>query len=165
MSYAYSDSDSDSDKEHLQKTRERKEKDEYLLETVKLLNEGCLNAKEYASIEEEQNIEGVICYKWKISNIDYDFEACRGYCMYREAWDICPAEFTLCKSCKNIFDDRIIKPFTKSKSDLIYDNIILQKQIQVIIEKIVKIESILDDHESRIDSLESDVQNIECRKY
>jgi hypothetical protein len=78
-----SDSD-DNNEDYLylnQRNLERKEKDEYLLETVKLLNEGCQNAKKYAT-KEERNKYGVRYYKWNIKYIDYEYTECRQYCLY-----------------------------------------------------------------------------------
>jgi len=131
----------DDNKDYLyQRNFERKEKDEYLLETVKLLNEGCQNAKKYAT-KEEQNKYGVRYYEWDITDIDYEYEECRRYCLYTEAWDVCPSEYTICNSCHKIIENRIKKSFTKSKSELIYDIILLKKQMENVLERLTKLEA------------------------
>ena len=138
MSYD-SDSDNQQDLDY-QKHRARKEKDLYLLETVKLLNDGCANAVKYADPKTRVS-EEVKLYNWDIDDIDYDFEECRNYCLYEWPWDVCPGEYRLCNSCHTIIKNRIHKPFTKSKSELIYDSILLQEQINNVLERLAKLES------------------------
>ena len=89
----------------------RKEKDMYLLETVKLLNEGCTNAVKYADPKKLRQEDSEL-YRWYIDDIDYDFAECRKYCLFREAWDVCSAEYVSCDSCKKILVQRIKHPFT-----------------------------------------------------
>jgi hypothetical protein len=89
-----SDSDDDNKDYLYQRNFERKKKDEYLLETVKLLNEGCQNAVKYAD-PKKQSYDDVVLYKWNIDNIDYDFAECRKYCLFLKAWDVCPSEYTI----------------------------------------------------------------------
>jgi len=136
MSYS---SDEDIDLEYL-KHHTRKEKDIYLLETIKLLNDGCINAIKYVD-PKKQHTDGAQVHKWNIDNIDYDFEECRKYCLYTEPWDVCPADYWLCDSCDTIIKNRIQKPFTKSKSELIYDSILLQEQMKNILERLAKLEA------------------------
>lgn len=132
--------DEDIDLEYL-KHHTRKEKDIYLLETVKLLNDGCTHAVKYED-PKKQKTDGAKVHRWDIDDIDYDFEECRKYCLYIEDWDVCPAQRLLCKSCDLIINNRILEPFTKSKSELIYDSILLQKQMTHILERLAKLEAI-----------------------
>ena len=90
----------------------------------------------------KQKADGAKFYKWDIDDIDYDFEECCKYCIYKEAWDVCPSEYWLCSACKQILSQRIELPFTKSKSELIYDSILLQEQMQNILERLAKLEAI-----------------------
>ena len=135
MSY----SDEETNSEYL-KINLKKEKDLYLLETVKLLNEGCINAVKFADPTKQEEY----CthfYSWNITDIDYDFQECRKYCLISDAWDICPMDFWLCDSCEKILKQRIQEPFTKSKSELIYDMILLQEKMNYILERLDKLEA------------------------
>ena len=119
----------------------RKEKDIYLLETVKLLNDGCTNAVKYADPKKLRQ-EGAELYRWDIDDIDYDFAECRKYCLFEDAWDVCSAEYWLCDPCKNILVQRIKLPFKKSKSELIYEMILLQEKMTNVLERLAKLEAI-----------------------
>lgn len=134
--YFFYQSDEEQDPEYL-KTHIRKGKDMYLMETVKLLNEGCTNAKKYNSYTRR----GEQLYKWCIDDIDYDFDVCRAYCLYTDPWDVCSGEYRLCSSCNTIIKTRIQEPFTKTKSELIYDSILLQEQMKNILERLAKLEA------------------------
>ena len=59
----------------------------------------------------------------------------------RGPWDVCPGEYRLCDSCHTIIKNRIHKPFTKSKSELIYDSILLQEQMNNVLERLAKLEA------------------------
>jgi len=117
----------------------RKEKDMYLLETVKLLNDGCANAVKYAD-PKKQSHDDVELYRWNIHDIDYDFAECRKYCLFTEAWDVCPDEYVSCDSCYKIFLQRIKLPFKKSKSELIFEMILLQEKMTNVLERLSKLE-------------------------
>ena len=121
------------------KQRARKEKDMYLLETVKLLNEGCINALKYTDFNKQRK-DNVELYTWDIDNIDYDVEECRTYCIIVDRW--CPPyERNLCSVCKKILRQRIELPFTKSKSEVIYDMILLQQKMKNVLERLSKLEA------------------------
>ena len=122
------------------KQRARKEKDRYLLETVKLLNDGCTNAVKYTDPEKLCNDDAEL-YRWDIDDIDYDFAECRKYCLFTEAWDVCPDDYWLCDACKKILEQRIKLPFKKSKSELIYEMILLQEKMTNVLERLAKLEA------------------------
>ena len=121
----------------------------YLLDTVKLLNDKCTNALKYSD-PKKQSEEGAELHTWDIDDIDYDFAECRKYCLFTEAWDVrpddywlCdvwPNDYVLCDSCKKILRQRIEIPFKKSKSELLYDIILLQNKMQNVLERLSKLE-------------------------
>ena len=135
-----SDSDDEKKDPEYLKNLARKEKDMYLLKTVKLLNEECTNAVKYADPKTLRQ-EGAELYRWDIDDIDYDFAECRRYCLFTEAWDVCPADHWLCDACKKILVKRIKLPFKKSKSKLIYEMILLQEKMTNVLERLAKLEA------------------------
>ena len=135
-------SDSDDEKKDL-KNLARKKKDIYLLETVKLLNDGCTNAVKYADPKKFCTV-GAELYRWDIDDIDdidYDLAECRKYCLCTEAWDVCPDDYWLCDACKNILEQRIKLPFKKSKSELIYEMILLQEKMTNVLKRLDKLDA------------------------
>lgn len=139
------DSESDDDPSlEYEKSIHAKEADPYLVETVRLLNEGCINANRWKNTKKEDRVYGVHIKEWNITHIDYDFKECTKYCMFIESWDVFLEESRLCDSCAKILKERIGKlPFNiynKSQSALINDFISLQKQMDQVLERLTKLE-------------------------
>jgi hypothetical protein len=123
-----------------EKQRARKEKDRYLLETVKLLNEGCINALKYTDFNKQRK-DDVEVHTWDIDDIDYDVDECRTYCIIVNKYDSSYYERNLCSVCKKILRQRIELPFTKSKSEVIYDMMLLQEKMKNVLERLSKLEA------------------------
>lgn len=141
MSYFSSDDDSIDHREieYLKKCA-RKEKDMYLLETVKLLNEGCINAVKYADFNKQRKYD-VEVYTWDIDDIDYDIEECRTYCIIVDRFSMSDYERKMCSVCKQILRQRIELPFKKSKSEIIHDMMVLQEKMKNVLERLTKLEA------------------------
>jgi len=139
---------SDESIDEYQANIEKKLADPYLLETVRLLNEGCENAKKWKKNKKKEDIPyGVHIRTWDITDVDYNYTACTNYCMHLDAWDVCPDEDVICDSCETILKERISKlPFNvynNSKIKMINDFISLQKQMSQVLERLSKLEELV----------------------
>lgn len=99
------------------------EHDVYLDELAKEMTQKCnYGAERFFTIE------------WLSTDLDYDIENCRKHCYLRNGYDS-----FLCKSCNDLLDEKIRKPFNKTKREIINDIIDIKRELSKIYEILGKL--------------------------
>lgn len=116
-----------------------KGKDILLVNLAKELNEKCLKRKEMENImpilkananANKHHIEHWLfnLHEWESYDLDYEINECRKYC-FGNNYDIFE-EYKLCDSCKMLLEEKIKKPFNKSKQEICHEIISLNTRIE-----------------------------------
>jgi len=101
---------------------------EYLEAVAQELNDNCESRKK----PQNKSVHyGFICSPWCIGDLNLDIHECKSFC-YKASYE----NDDLCDSCKKILDEKITKPFNKTKIELCLELIEIKKQIKYILEKI-----------------------------
>ena len=104
---------------------------EYLEAVAKELNDNCESRKK----PREDGYYNFRCSPWFMFDLSLNISECKSYC-YEADTGSCYEDSALCDSCAKILEEKITKPFNKTKIELCLELIEIKKQLKYILQKI-----------------------------